>query len=88
VDSVRAPGASAYISERGDRVLAALGAIAQDRAVSMGAIALAWLAQQPTVSTPIASARTPEQLQQLLPAATWNSTAQEQASLDLASAQG
>lgn len=88
VDSVRAPGASAYIGERGDRVLAALGAIAQDRAVSMGAIALAWLAQQPTVSTPIASARTPEQLQQLLPCGDVELTAQEQASLDLASAQG
>jgi len=98
VDSVRAPGASAYIGERGDRVLAALHAIAQDRsmamgamdrdAVAMGAVALAWLAQQPTVSTPIASARTVEQLEQLLPFGDLELTSAELASLDAASADG
>ena len=35
----------------------------------MAAVALAWLAAQPTVLSPIASARTPEQLRELLPMA-------------------
>jgi aryl-alcohol dehydrogenase-like predicted oxidoreductase len=33
----------------------------------VAAVALAWLAAQPTVVAPIASARTPEQLADLLP---------------------
>ena len=35
----------------------------------MAAVALAWLLAQPTVTAPIASARTPEQLAELLPMA-------------------
>jgi len=37
--------------------------------VSPAAVALAWLAARPTVATPIASARTTEQLADLLPMA-------------------
>ena len=37
--------------------------------VPAGAVALAWLAAQPTVVTPIASARNTEQLAQILPMA-------------------
>jgi aryl-alcohol dehydrogenase-like predicted oxidoreductase len=33
----------------------------------VAAVALAWLARQPGVATPLASARTPEQLAELLP---------------------
>jgi aryl-alcohol dehydrogenase-like predicted oxidoreductase len=47
-------------------VLDALDAIARDHAVAPAAVALAWLAAQPTVLAPIASARTPEQLVALL----------------------
>jgi len=86
VDSVRAAGASAYISERGDRVLHALRDIADERGVTMGAAALAWLAQQPTVSTPIASARTVDQLADLLPFGDLDLTDEEIATLDVASA--
>ncbi len=35
----------------------------------MSAVAIAWLLTQPTVAAPIASARTTEQLGQILPAA-------------------
>jgi aryl-alcohol dehydrogenase-like predicted oxidoreductase len=35
--------------------------------VPLAAVSLAWLADQPTVSAPIASARTTEQLADLLP---------------------
>lgn len=88
IDSVRAPGASAYIGERGDRVLAALRAIADAHGLALGAVALAWLAQQPTVATPIASARTVEQLEQLLPCGELELDADELSSLDEASSEG
>jgi aryl-alcohol dehydrogenase-like predicted oxidoreductase len=67
VASVRAEGALAYLDERGLRVLAALDEISAARSVPPGAVALAWLAAQPTVAAPIASARTSEQLDGLLP---------------------
>jgi aryl-alcohol dehydrogenase-like predicted oxidoreductase len=67
VDSPRAEGASAYARERGDRVLAALEEIARAHEVPMPAVALRWLADQPTVVAPIASGRSVEQLADLLP---------------------
>ena len=44
-----------------------LDEIAAGHRVPVAAVALAWLAAQPTVAAPIASARTPEQLADLLP---------------------
>lgn len=70
VQSTRATRASAYLNERGLRVLAALDQVSAAHRTSVAAVALAWLAAQPTVATPIASARTVEQLQELLPFAT------------------
>ncbi len=67
VDSPRAEKASAYLDERGDRVLAALAEVAGAHGVPVAAVALRWLAEQPTVTAPIASARTVEQLADLLP---------------------
>jgi aryl-alcohol dehydrogenase-like predicted oxidoreductase len=67
VDSPRAKGASAYAGERGDRVLTALAEIARAHDVSLAAVALRWLADQPTVVAPIASGRSLEQLADLLP---------------------
>jgi aryl-alcohol dehydrogenase-like predicted oxidoreductase len=67
VDSPRAKGASAYVGERGDRVLAALEQVAQAHEVPLPAVALRWLADQPTVVAPIASGRSVEQLADLLP---------------------
>ncbi|GAA2666727.1 MULTISPECIES: aldo/keto reductase [Actinosynnema] len=86
VESVRAAGASRYLDERGLAVLAALDEVAGARGVSQSAVALAWLAAQPTVVAPIASARTVEQLEQLLPALTLDLTAEEVARLSAASA--
>ena len=68
VESARAGGAAKYLDERGLRVLAALDAIAAGRATTVSAVALAWLLTRPGVVAPIASARTPEQLAELLPA--------------------
>ncbi len=67
IDSPRAKGAAAYVGERGDRVLAALGEVAREHGVPVPAVALRWLADQPTVVAPIASGRTVEQLADLLP---------------------
>jgi aryl-alcohol dehydrogenase-like predicted oxidoreductase len=67
VASARAEGATAYLDDRGVAVLAVLDEIAAGHGVPVAAVALAWLAAQPTVAAPIASARTPEQLADLLP---------------------
>ncbi len=67
IDSPRAARVTeGYLGERGVRVLAELDAVAAAHECSDAAVALAWLAAQPTVATPIASARTPEQLAELL----------------------
>ena len=66
VESQRAQGARAYLDERGERVLAALDAAAAAHDVPVAAVSLAWLAARPTVVAPIASARTPAQLAELL----------------------
>jgi aryl-alcohol dehydrogenase-like predicted oxidoreductase len=67
IASPRAGSASAYLDDRGLVVLAALDGIAASHGTTVAAVALAWLAAQPAVAAPIASARTPEQLADLLP---------------------
>jgi aryl-alcohol dehydrogenase-like predicted oxidoreductase len=86
VESARSAGAQTYLDDRGIAVLDALAEVAGPRRVSMGAVALAWLAAQPTIVAPIASARTPEQLADLLPMAELDLSADELAALDAASA--
>ncbi|MET9912201.1 aldo/keto reductase [Streptomyces sp. NPDC006476] len=67
VDSPRAGGAAKHLeTERGQRVLKALDEIAEAHDAPIPTIALAWLAAQPTVVAPIASARTVDQLPALL----------------------
>jgi aryl-alcohol dehydrogenase-like predicted oxidoreductase len=66
VESQRAQSAGAYLNEKGIRVLAALDEIAAAHGVAVATVALAWLAAQPTVVAPIASARTTGQLPDLL----------------------
>ncbi|HSO99322.1 MAG TPA: aldo/keto reductase [Solirubrobacteraceae bacterium] len=70
VDSPRAGRAAEYLQRGGERVLEALDAVAAAHGAPHAAVALAWLRAQPTVIAPIASARTPEQLKDLLPMAT------------------
>lgn len=48
--------------DKGLKVLPALDAVAEETGASHGAVALAWLLKQPAIAAPIASARTPEQL--------------------------
>ncbi|MFD4999737.1 aldo/keto reductase [Streptomyces buecherae] len=86
--SVRAESVQRYLdSERGPRVLAALDEVAAAHGgVEIATVALAWLAAQPTVVAPIASARTLEQLPPLLAVADLELTASEIAALTEASA--
>jgi aryl-alcohol dehydrogenase-like predicted oxidoreductase len=67
VDSVRAEGMSDYMTERGWALLEALKQVAEMHNASMSATALGWLRAQPGVASPIASARTTEQLAQIMP---------------------
>jgi len=65
--TARAGAATKYLDDRGRAVLAVLDEIAAGHEVPVAAVALAWLAAQPTVAAPIASARTTDQLADLLP---------------------
>jgi aryl-alcohol dehydrogenase-like predicted oxidoreductase len=87
IESVRAASVTeSYLNERGTRVLAELDAVAAAHGCSVAAVSLAWLAAQPTVAAPIASARTTEQLAELLEFTTVELTADEIARLSAASA--
>jgi aryl-alcohol dehydrogenase-like predicted oxidoreductase len=77
VESERAEGARAYLDQGGAAVLAALDEIAATHDTTLAAVALAWLLARPRVVAPIASARTTEQLEQILPAATLKLTPAE-----------
>jgi aryl-alcohol dehydrogenase-like predicted oxidoreductase len=70
IDSPRAESARAYLDDGGGAVLQTLDEIAAAHDVTVAAVALAWLRAQPRVVAPIASARSTEQLAQILPAAT------------------
>jgi len=72
-------------TERTWAVIDALSAIAGDRAISMAQVALAWLVDRPGVSSVILGARTLEQLKENLGAAEMHLTADERATLDVAS---
>ncbi|WP_433266508.1 aldo/keto reductase [Actinosynnema sp. CS-041913] len=85
VESVRATAASKYLDDRGLRILAALDEVAAARDTTVAAVALAWLADRPTVAAPIASARTVAQLADLLPALELELKADEMAKLTAAS---
>jgi aryl-alcohol dehydrogenase (NADP+) len=54
--------------ERALRILAAAEEVAQSRGATVAQIALAWVLDQPAVTSVIASARTPEQLRELIAA--------------------
>jgi aryl-alcohol dehydrogenase-like predicted oxidoreductase len=86
VDSPRADQAGAHLDGNGPEVLAALDEVAAAHRTTLAAVALAWLAAQPTVAAPIAGARNPAQLVDLLPFLTLRLTADELAVLDRASA--
>jgi aryl-alcohol dehydrogenase-like predicted oxidoreductase len=66
VDSKRAAGAREYANDKNYAVLTTMDEVATNHNVSLSAVALAWLRAQPTVSVPIASARTVEQVSEIV----------------------
>jgi aryl-alcohol dehydrogenase-like predicted oxidoreductase len=64
--SIRGGRMDAYLNERGFRVLAALDEVASEAGATPAQVALAWLAAQPGVTAPIASATSRAQLDELL----------------------
>ena len=57
-----------YLNERGLKILAALDQVAKDTKSNSSQVALAWLIARPGVTSPIASATSVEQLQDLIAA--------------------
>jgi aryl-alcohol dehydrogenase-like predicted oxidoreductase len=84
--SERAEDAAAYLTESGLAVLGALDSVAERNGAPIAAVALGWLAAQPMVAAPLASARTPRQLQDLLQAPGLKLSADDLALLNAASA--
>ena len=72
-------------TERTWRVIDAVQKVAEDRGVSMAEVALAWVTDQPAVSSTILGARTMAQLESNLKAAGLHLTEAETAALDEAS---
>ncbi|MEJ1157491.1 aldo/keto reductase [Prosthecomicrobium sp. N25] len=75
-----------YLDARGKRILAALDAVARRRGGTMTQVALAWLMARPGVTSPIASATSIPQLDELVGAAALALDAESIAELDAASA--
>lgn len=84
-ESPRAQGALKYEGVRGDRVLATLEFIAAGHGVGPAAIALAWVRSRREVVLPLASARTPKQLDDLAASAAVTLTVPEVDALRAAS---
>jgi aryl-alcohol dehydrogenase-like predicted oxidoreductase len=68
--SVRGQKASRYLNERGIKILSALDESAKEYSCSLSSLAIAWLLSKSSVTAPIASATTLEQLDDILKGAT------------------
>lgn len=66
VESVRADGVKEFATPKGYEILAIMDEIAAAHKSSVSAVSLAWLRTNPQLSTPIASARTVEQLEEIV----------------------
>lgn len=63
--SPRGGGSKKYLNDKGFRILAALDEVAKAHNSTPGKVALAWLIARPSITAPIASATSLEQLQDL-----------------------
>ncbi len=89
-DAARSPArgqavVAKYLNPRGNRILGALDDIAGKHAATASQVALAWLVARPSITAPIVSATSVEQLREILAAATLALSAQDIAELDEAS---
>lgn len=62
----RGPRVKPYVEGKGPAMLAAMDAVAAETGASLSQIALAWVAAQPGVTAPIASATSVEQLDEIM----------------------
>jgi aryl-alcohol dehydrogenase-like predicted oxidoreductase len=67
--SARGQRVAKYLNERGRRILQALDEVAQERGSTPATVSLAWLISRPSITAPIASATSIEQLHDLIAAA-------------------
>jgi aryl-alcohol dehydrogenase-like predicted oxidoreductase len=75
-----------YLNDKGFRLLAAMDAVAARTGASLAAIALAWVAAQPGVAAPIASATSAAQVEALVRGARLTLSAEDLATLTAAGA--
>jgi aryl-alcohol dehydrogenase-like predicted oxidoreductase len=83
--SVRGGGMKRYLDDRGLGVLQALDEVAAEADATPAQVALAWLAAQPGVTAPIASATSVAQLEELLSVFTLELSADQVERLNAAS---
>jgi len=84
--SIRGSRVTALLEGKGKPVLAALDAIAAETGATLAQISLAWVAAQPGLTAPIASATSVAQLEELLPAMDLELSADQLERLDVAGA--
>jgi len=84
--AARAAAVRKFLDARGMAVLAALDDVAKTHRATPSQVALAWLMARPSITAPIASATSAEQLGELVGAARLQLSATEIAQLDAASA--
>ncbi|WP_158786900.1 aldo/keto reductase [Granulicella sp. L46] len=75
-----------YFDERGMKILKALKKVSEETGAEQAAVSLAWLLEQPTITAPIASATSTEQMEALFAAVDLNLSAAQLALLTDASA--
>lgn len=83
--SPRGQGAKKYLNGKGLRVLAALDAVANRQSATPAQVALAWLIAKPSITAPIASATSVDQLKDILAAASLKLSKHDISELDQAS---
>ena len=84
--SARGPGMKKFLNPRGMKILDALDTVAAPRHATPAQVALAWLMARPGVTAPIASATHPDQLRDILGAASLKLDPEAIELLDAASA--
>lgn len=75
--SPRGGGVEKYLNERGFKILTALDEVAKQLNTTQATVALAWLIHRPSVTAPIVSATSVEQLQSIIKAPDLEITAHE-----------
>jgi aryl-alcohol dehydrogenase-like predicted oxidoreductase len=86
IKSARGSGVEKYLNERGARILTALDTVADQHGSTPATVALAWLIARPSVTAPIASATSVQQLESLAAAVHLMLTGADMRLLDDASA--